>query len=69
MATRRRHVAGKSGIHIKESHKGLFTKKAKAAGQSVQAYAAKVLKPGSGASAATRKQANFARNAKKFKHK
>jgi hypothetical protein len=67
-ATRRRHAAGKSGIHIAKSHKGLFTAKAKKAGKSVQGYASKVLKKGSGASAATRKQANFARNAKKFKH-
>jgi hypothetical protein len=56
------------GIHIKKSHEGLFTKKAKAAGMSVQAYASKVLKEGSGASAATKKQANFARNARKWKH-
>ena len=61
-------MANKSGIRIKPSHKGLFTAKAKANGMSVQAYAAKVLKPGSKASAATKKQANFARNARKFKH-
>ena len=54
-------------IRIKPKNRGLFTKKAKAAGQSVQGYAAKVLKPGSGASAATKKQANFARNAKGWK--
>jgi hypothetical protein len=57
---------GGSGIHIKPSHKGRFTKKAQAAGMSVQEYAAKVLKKGSGASAATKKQANFARNAAKW---
>ena len=61
-------MANKSGIHINPAHKGEFTAKAKAAGMSVQAYAAKVLKPGSGASASTKKQANFARNARKFKH-
>ncbi len=49
-------------IHIKKSHEGLFTAKAKKAGMPVQAYAAKVLKPGSKASPATKKQANFARN-------
>ena len=59
----------KGKIHIKKSHEGLFTTKAKRAGMSVQAYAAKVLKKGSKASAATKKQANFARNARKFKHK
>jgi len=55
---------GKDPIHIKASHKGEFTAKAKKAGLGVQAYASKVLKKGSGASAATKKQANFARNAK-----
>jgi hypothetical protein len=53
-------------IHIKKSHEGLFTKKAKAAGMTVAAYAAKVLKKNSHASAATKKQANFARNARKW---
>lgn len=57
----------KSGIHIKKSHEGRFTAKAKAAGMGVQAYARKVLSPKSGASAATRRQANFARNARKWK--
>lgn len=55
-------------INIKPSHKGLFTKKAKAAGMSVQAYASKVL-ASPNADPATVKQANFARNAKSFHHK
>jgi len=55
----------KSGIHIKPSHKGRFTAKAKAHGESVQGYAAKVLADPS-ASPATKKQANFARNARKW---
>jgi hypothetical protein len=58
----------KSTIHIKPSHVGLFTAKAKNAGMSVSGYAAKVLKPGSGASAATKKQANFVRNTRKWRH-
>lgn len=58
----------KSGIHIKPANKGKFTAKAKKAGMSVQAYASKVLKKGSNASPATKKQAQFAKNAKKFKH-
>lgn len=58
----------KSGIHIKKANKGKFTAKAKRAGMSVQAYANKVLKKGSNASTTTKKQANFARNAKKFKY-
>ena len=60
------YAKGSSGIHIKPSHKGLFTAKAKAAGMGVQAYADKVLSKKSGASAATRRQANFARQAKKW---
>lgn len=58
---------GGSGIHIKKSHEGLFTAKAKKAGMSVQAYASKVLASDS-ASGATKKQANFAKNAKKWHH-
>jgi len=40
---------------------GAFTAKAKAAGQSVAAYARDVLKEGSHASTLTKRQANFAR--------
>lgn len=61
-------MANKSGIHIKPENKGKFTKKAKAAGKSVQQMASDVLKPGSKASPETKKQANFARSAKKWKH-
>jgi hypothetical protein len=63
MATRRR-----SKIHIKKSHRGLFTRKAKRAGRSVASHARHVLRKGSHASAKTRRQANFARNARKWKH-
>lgn len=59
---------GSSGIHINPANKGKFTAKAKAMGMSVEAYASRALKPGSKASAATKKQANFARNARKWKH-
>ena len=59
-------MTAKSKIHIKKSHEGRFTKKAKAAGMTVAAYAQKVLKKGSKASTATRRQANFARNARKW---
>lgn len=52
-------------IKIKKSHEGLFTAKAKKAGMSVQAFAKKVLSAPEGKySPATRKQANFAKNAK-----
>ena len=47
-------------------HPGAFTKKAKAAGMSVQAYATKVLKPGSGASSKTKHQAALAKTFKKM---
>lgn len=57
----------KSGIHIKESHRGLFTKKAKAAGMSVGAYAKKMAHSPT-ASAKTKKQAVFAENAKHWHH-
>ena len=61
-------MAGKSGIKIKASTKGSFTAAAKKSGQSVQSKAASVLKPGSTASAAMKKKANFARNAAKWNH-
>jgi hypothetical protein len=48
---------------IKPANRGKFTAKAKGAGESVAGYANKVLKPGSGASKATKKQAVFAKNA------
>ena len=42
-------------------HPGAFTAKAKAAGESVQQFAAQVTKPGSKASTQTKKQANLAK--------
>lgn len=56
----------KSGIHIKAANRGKFTAKAKASGMTVQQKASAALKPGSKASAATKKQANFARNAARW---
>ena len=54
-------------IKIKKPHEGLFTAKAKRAGMSVQAFAKKVLSAPEGKySPATRRQANFARNAKSW---
>jgi hypothetical protein len=62
-------MANKSGIHIKKSHKGAFTKKAKAAGMSVQEFASHVHAHPENYSGLTRKQASFAHTAKtKFKH-
>lgn len=63
-----RKPVGKSGIKIKPSHKGLFTAKAKASGESVQQKASEVLAPGSKASGATKKQANFAKVSKTWHH-
>ncbi len=60
--------ASKSSIHIKPENKGKFTKDAKEHGESVQERAREVLKPGSKATPLEKKRANFARNAKKFKH-
>lgn len=49
-------------IKIKPSHKGIFTEKAKATGQSVQGFASKVMANKEDYSKATVKQANFAKN-------
>jgi hypothetical protein len=58
----------KSKIKIKPSREGAFTAKARKAGMGVQAYARKVLSAPEGRySPATRKQANFAKNAKRWK--
>lgn len=56
-------------IHIKPSHKGLFTAKAKKHGMSVAQFASYVLNHTGKFDAATVKQANFARNASHFNHK
>ena len=57
----------KSKIHIKKSREGAFTRKAKAAGMTPAAYARKVLSSPKGRyGAETRRQANFARNARKW---
>lgn len=59
-------MTSKSGIHIKKSKKGSFTKMAKKAGKSVQGEAAAVL-ANPKASSAAKKKANFARNAASWK--
>ena len=59
-----KEVSGKSGIHIKKSNEGKFTKSAKAAGQGVQEHAQAVLN-NPNATALQKKRANFARNAAK----
>jgi hypothetical protein len=57
-----------SGIKIKKSKEGSFTRMAKKAGKSVQAEASAVLNDPD-ASPVAKKKANFARNAKKWNHK
>lgn len=58
----------KGGININPANKGKFTAKAKRAGMSVQGFANKVLKAKKGKfSASTRRQANFAKNASRWK--
>ena len=54
-------------IHIKPSHKGIFTRAAKRAGEGVQEHAREVLSNPK-ASGKAKKQANFARNAAKWHH-
>lgn len=54
-------------IKIKKANRGKFTAQAKRAGMGVQAFARKTLAKGSKASAATKKRANFARNAAKWR--
>ena len=57
------------GIKIKKSKRGTFTKAAKGHDSSVQGFASKVLSAPKGKySAAMRKKANFAVQAKKWKH-
>ena len=58
----------KGGIHIKKKNRGKFTKSAKAAGKSVQEYAAKVLSDPN-ATPLQKKRANFARNSKRWSKK
>jgi hypothetical protein len=50
-------------------HPGAFKAKAKKAGMSTSAYASKVLKKGSTASATTKRQASLAKTLKGFKKK
>ncbi len=54
------------GIHIKKSHRGLFTKEAKEHGMGVQEFASHVLANKDKYSSEVVKRANFARNAAKF---
>lgn len=58
---------GKKWIQKAIKNPGAFSKKAKAAGMSTSAYAAKVTKPGSKASATTKRQANLAKTLSKMR--
>jgi hypothetical protein len=51
---------------VPESHRGIFTAKAKRAGMGVQSYAAQVLKAGSHASTKLKREAAFARTASRI---
>lgn len=55
-------------IHIKKKNRGKFTESAKRAGMGVQEFARHVLANKDEYSSILIKRANFARNAKKFKH-
>lgn len=59
----------KKPIKIKKSTKGSFTAAAKKSGMSVKQKTAAVLKPGSKATPAMRKKAQFAANASKWAKK
>lgn len=63
------HILKKGGsIHIKKKNRGKFTESAKKAGMGVQEYAKHILANKDKYSSTLVKRANFARNAKKFKH-
>lgn len=57
----------KGGIHIKKKNRGKFTKSAKQHGMGVQEYARKVVNDPN-ATTLQKRRAQFAINAKKFKH-
>ena len=57
------------GIHINPKNKGKFSASAKRAGMSVQEFARHVLANKDKYSTTQVRRANFARNAKHFKHK
>lgn len=57
------------GIHINPKNKGKFTASAKRAGMSVQEFARHVLANKDKYSTTQVRRANFARNAKRFKHR
>ena len=57
-----------SGIHIKEKNKGKFTQAAKQRGMEVQEFASHVLSNRDEYSPTLVKRANFAHNAKAWKH-
>lgn len=61
-------IAARKGHWIKGAvkHPGAFTRKAQAAGMSVEAYAEKVTRPGSTADATTKRQANLAKLFRRF---
>lgn len=59
---------GGNGIHIKPENKGKFTRSAKAAGESVQEHAHKVVN-NPNATTLQKRRAQFALNAAKWSHK
>lgn len=61
-------ILKKGGIHIKQKNRGKFTESANRVGMGVQEFANHVLANKDKYSPTLVKRANFARNAKKFKH-
>lgn len=69
MATSRSYNSDRNWMAKAVKRPGAFTKKAKAAGMSISAYASKVLKKGSKASTRTKRQANLAKTFRKIAKK
>jgi hypothetical protein len=65
MATKKKWIQKATSKMKKKGTVGSFSAAAKKVGMSTKAYANKVLKKGSKASAAMKKKANFAKNASK----
>ena len=61
------HTVREGGIHIKKKNEGKFTASAKVAGEGVQEHAHSVMN-NPNASELEKKRANFAIQAKKWKH-
>ncbi len=69
MATKKKWIQKATKAMKKKGTTGAFSKQAKKAKMSTKAYATKVLKPGSKASATTKKRATLAKTFAKMRRK